>query len=117
MKAPPVRRWQDWANVLLGLWLFASSWIVVAGTYDIVARAVGALVVIAAALALRAPTLVLAEWACIALGAALVVAPPLFGYATGGAAAWNTYLSGLLVIVLASWALDRVRRSAPQAGG
>lgn len=104
------RRWQDWANVGLGAWLFFSSFAFAgSGAYDLAARIVGPLVALVALRALAAPTSKVVEWACAALGAAAVIAPQVFGYAVNSAAAWNTYAVGVLVVVLAAWALDQAR--------
>ena len=104
------RRWQDAANVALGSWLIVSPLVFAGGAYDLTARVVGVLIVVCAASALRWPASALAEWACLASGIAVVVAPPLLGYAVNGPAAWNSYLIGLLSVLLAGWALDRLRR-------
>lgn len=104
----PWRRWQDWMMVILGGWLFVSSVLSAGhGAYDLAARIAGALVVGFALWGLSAPASQFPRWACIVVGAAVVIVPNVLGYLVNSAVAWNTYLTGLLLIVLAVWSRDR----------
>ena len=102
-----VKHWQDPVNLVLGLWMVISPWILAhqgeAGpTWNAVT--VGVLI---AALALFELFKVKAweEWTSMALGAWLVISPWVVGFSTLGAAMWNAVIVGLAVALLALWAL------------
>jgi len=107
MKEKLWARWQDAANLVLGLWLAASPWTLDFVTHGTAARnawAVGALITIAA---LAAMFLYHSweEWVNAALGTWLVLSPYLLDYATQQqAATWNQFIIGVLVFILAVWA-------------
>jgi hypothetical protein len=103
-------RWQDWAILILGAWLFVSPFIL--GYAPLAAAAwnayvVGAAVAILAASALWVPSFGLdEEWGNLALGLWLVAAPFLLGfYSADSLAAWNQIVVGILVAGDAAWAV------------
>ena len=99
--------WQDWANLALGVWLFAAPWIL---GYSPVGAAAwnswifGILItaVSLAAVILFAPW---EEWVNIAAAVWLLVAPWALGFASAqtAAALWTHVITGLLVGGLALW--------------
>ncbi|NMG46208.1 hypothetical protein GPA22_21030 [Aromatoleum toluvorans] len=102
-----VKHWQDPVNLILGVWLGVSPWafsyaMEAAPTWNAVMA--GALI---AALALFELIKVAAweEWASVAIGAWLVASPWILGFAGVTAAMGNAVLVGLVVAVLALWAL------------
>lgn len=117
-------RWQDSANLVLGVWLFLSPWILgFTGTGVAMwnAYVLGVIIAVAAIAALVAFH-EWEEWADMAFGAWLIVSPWLLGFGTttagaeGGAfaATWNFVVVGALTIALAAWALrDQRRLSRP----
>ena len=108
----PRVRWQDWANLLLGAWLFISPWILrSSGIYNRDAWWVGALIFLVAVWALAMPAAAVAEWSNILLGAGLFIAPWVLGYLTL-TAAWNAWIVGALVFILAIWALVGTRQAS-----
>jgi SPW repeat len=127
-------RWPDWANLVLGVWLFISPWVVNFGRNpadwagatpgpvgDVAAAAswnawiVGIVVLLLAASAisrLRAWQ----EWLNLALGVWLFIAPWALAFASLSGAAWDHWIVGALVFLLAAWDLRSSRRSpAPAA--
>lgn len=107
------RRWQDWGNLILGLWLFVSPWIL--GTTDDSSNSwnawlVGLGVAVVALWALAAPTSQVAEGINVVLAAWLFVAPWLLGFTDLAEPAWNAWIVGVLVAGLALWAIVNIRK-------
>ena len=108
---PDTPRWQDWLNLLLGAWLFVSPWVLrSSGIYNTDAWWVGALIFLVAIWALAMPASTIAEWSNALLGAGLFVAPWVLGYLTLSAA-WNAWIVGALVFILAVSALAGTRQA------
>ena len=101
-------RWQDWANLILGAWLFISPWLLrSSGIYNSDAWWVGALIVLVAIWALAMPA-AMAEWSNILLGAGLFIAPWVLNYRTIPAS-WNAWIVAVLVVIFAGSALAGTR--------
>lgn len=101
------KRWQDWANVALGLWLFASPWVL--GYLDNPyaawnAYALGAGVVVLAAIATYMPE-AWEEMINTLAGVWLILSPYLLGFASHTMVALNTVAIGVLVTAFAVWAM------------
>lgn len=100
-------RWQDWLNMLLGAWLFASPWLLQYA--DDLPRAAwsawisGAAIVLFAAVALYIPKAV-DEIANALLGIGVAVSPWVLGFAANRDVTTNALLVGALVALLAIWA-------------
>jgi hypothetical protein len=101
-------RWQDVVNLLLGVWIGASPWALgFADAFPLAswnALAVGAAVIVLAAVDLDAPAL-WEEWLLGALGLWLVLAPWVLGFAQAREPMLSSVVSGALVAALAAWAL------------
>lgn len=102
-----MKHWQDPVNLALGLWMMASPWIL---SYAVERRPTGNAVIfgfLIAALALAALFKVMAweEWVSVALGAWLAVSPWVVGFSGLAAAMWSAVIVGIVVAVLALWAL------------
>jgi len=100
-------QWKDAGNLLLGLWLIVSPWVLSyasKATPAWNAHAVGIIIAVAALAALAAFQ-EWEEWVNVTLGAWLVVSPYLLGFSTLAAAFWNQLIVGLLVALLAAWTL------------
>ena len=102
------KHWQDWANLVLGLWILISPWVLQGGAASgaamwslvVVGRAIAALAV-AALISFR----VWEEWTNLAFGAWLLVSPWVLGFAKAGLLTWSTVIAGTLVVILAGWAI------------
>jgi len=112
-------RWVDWANLILGIWLFISPWVL--NTYYHVTRGpgnvvnitpgaspgdfwwVGGAIVLVALWALGAPWARWTEWLNMALAVWLFISPWVLGFAHVRRAAWDAWGVGVVVFLLA-WA-------------
>jgi hypothetical protein len=98
-------QWQDVVNILLGIWLVVSPWVL---AYVDETMAAWNAAVIGVVIALAAMSALVAyekweEWITAALAAWLIASPYVFGFGGMQAAAWNHLVVGLLVGVLALW--------------
>ena len=100
------RHWVDWVNVILGVWLVASPWLLTGTTADGPANwslaGAGIGIVMLAVLAMRRPT-VWGDTTGIVLGMWLIASPWVLGF-VGATATTNAVIIGSLVIVYALWA-------------
>ena len=100
------RRWQDWANLVLGAWLFASPWALdYAGIAAWNAHAVGVGVVVFALTAAYVPK----AWEEIIntlFGVWLVVSPFALGFSAATEVALHTVVVGILATAFAIWAMS-----------
>jgi hypothetical protein len=98
-------QWQDVVNVLLGIWLVVSPWVL---AYVDETMAAWNAAVIGVVIALAAMSALVAyekweEWITAALAAWLIASPYVLGFGGMQAAAWNHLAVGLLVGILALW--------------
>lgn len=110
------KHWQDGINILLGLWIVISPWVL---GFTTVQYAGGSAVVIGLVIAVFAAWALVAyarweDWVNVILGILLVITPWLFEFAamasttgTEGAfiATWNFIIAGVLVAGLAIWSI------------
>ena len=115
-------RWQDWLNLVFGLWLFFSPWLLqyftarpyTDQTYALWNSVVfGAAVFVFAAWALFAPRK-WEEWTNLILGLWLIASPWVLGFHTYTVAAANMVIVGVVIAVFSGAALGR-RHSTPAA--
>jgi hypothetical protein len=104
------RRWQDWANLVLGGWLLASPWLLhYAGSIAAWnASVMGAGIVVFALIAAYMPK----AWEEIintGLGMWLVISPFVLGFSTASIAL-HTVVVGILAIAFAVWAMATDKR-------
>ena len=116
--------WKTGLTMVLAAWLFVSPWIVVPTTLvaSINAWIVGAVIFIVAMAAMRAPRPDDVKWLNVILGAWVFVAPWVLGFAGVLGAAWNAWIIGAAIALLAVWssseissrrrAMERSRHSA-----
>ncbi|MGE0528646.1 MAG: SPW repeat protein [Bdellovibrionales bacterium] len=104
------QHWQDWTNLILGVWLFLTPWIF--ATIPAAAAwnfyGVGAVVAMLAVAALN-DTAAWEEWTNVALGAWLVISPWILGYSFHEALTWNAIAVGAGVALVAVSALPESR--------
>ena len=110
-------QWQDWANLLLGLWMVVSTWIIGhdAGSASIVNYYVIGLAVAAFAIAALAAFRIWEEWANLVLGTWLLVSPWFLGF-SASAIGLNNLVIAIFIIVSSGSALSEVigGRTAPK---
>jgi hypothetical protein len=96
-------QWPDAVNLVLGVWLIVSPWILAYAAEQIPSRnaiVAGVVVAVAAAAALFAFRL-WEEWVNVALATWLIASPGVLEFSTHQAAMWNQVIVGLLVAILA----------------
>lgn len=99
-------RWQDWAGVVLGLYLALSPlWTTTPASATSAAIILGVLLIIASGWSLADPRSMTSEYAQIVLGILLFIAPWPLGYAVFSGAAWTSWVIGVLVILIGLAAL------------
>jgi hypothetical protein len=105
--AAKTKHWQDPVNLVLGLWMIVSPWVLgyqAASAAQSNAVTVGGVIAILATLELFNVT-AWEEWGNFALGIWLVISPWVLGFGTITAAMANAVIIGVAVAVLAIWAL------------
>lgn len=104
------KRWQDWGNAILGLWMAVSPWVLSfstsAGGAARAAWILGAAIVALAGVALYIPS-IWEEGLNLLLGVCLAVSPFVLGYSEQPEPTVNAVAVGFLVTLLALWALLR----------
>ena len=93
------QRWQDWINLLLGLWLCVAPFFGLGMLNDTAAGnsyIFGAIIALLAAAALWRPQS-WEEWTNLLIGLWLIAAPFVLGFTTQTAAMWNQIIVGLVV--------------------
>jgi multisubunit Na+/H+ antiporter MnhB subunit len=101
-------RWQDWASLILGAWLAISPWVLGFNDSD---WATWNAVVVGVAIAAYAFVEIdmpkpWEEWANLVLGVWLIASPLALGYQVEAVPAWNAVFVGVLVVLLAAWAMS-----------
>jgi hypothetical protein len=104
--------WQDWANLILAIWLFISPWVLsFAGqqnpSWD--AWIVGVIVAVLSIAALT-QVQVWEEWINLLLGAWLFISPWVLGFSGNATISWNAWIVGVLIFLIAASELSTVRQ-------
>ncbi|MDE2166757.1 MAG: SPW repeat protein [Alphaproteobacteria bacterium] len=112
--AAPPKNWQDWAILIMGVWLLVSPW----GLHYLNANSlasgadfvIGAVLIIVS-LVSRAAFHISEELIdlALALGIALTISPWVLGYDAATMAADNALIVGGIVIYFAVWELQDIR--------
>lgn len=108
------KRWQDWVNLILGVWMFLSPWLLrysdlSAPSWN--AWILGAAVVVFAAVAVSMPR----QWEeaiNVLLGIWMVISPWVLSFTGARNAEANAVVVGILVIAFAAWAMTVARQTA-----
>jgi SPW repeat len=120
MTAGRSSRVQDWANLVLAVWLFISPWVlqfghgVQAGPAVAVGDAawnawiLGILTFLVVLSALGSMEL-WQEWITLVFGAWIFVAPWALGFTGLGAASWDHWLTGAAIFLISASTLSRTR--------
>ena len=118
------RRWQDWVNLVLAVWLFISPWLLgfavgvsaAAGAAPVANAAWDAWIfgIVTAMVALWAMSQFVAwqEWINLLIGIWLFVAPWILGFTSARFAAWDHWVVGIVVFLVSLSALNSARRPA-----
>lgn len=97
--------WKTGLNLVLATWLFVSPWIVFPSTLAsaVNAWASGAVIFLVALASLRSQRPEDVKWLNALLGAWVFVAPWVLGFAAAAGAAWNAWIIGAAIALLALW--------------
>jgi peptidoglycan/LPS O-acetylase OafA/YrhL len=101
------KRWQDGVNMLLGLWLFISPWVMQYADAQAAAwnaYGMGTAIVVFAAVAVYMPK-VWEELINTVCGLWLVISPYALGFASTTTVAVHTMVVGVLTVGFAVWAM------------
>jgi hypothetical protein len=128
-------RAQDWANLILAIWLFISPWVLQFGAGPASASAGAAaaplaevsraawnawvlgVIVFLVALSALGRMEAWQEYINMVLGAWIFIAPWVLGFTPLGRASWDHWIVGALVFLIALWSLSAVRdRSVASTG-
>ena len=93
----------SWLNIVLGVWLFISPWVldfVSAGDASRNAWIVGAAIAVIAVI-VAAMGVPYVAWANVVLGAWLFISPWALTYTNLDGASWNAWIVGVLVVMVA----------------
>jgi hypothetical protein len=107
------REWQDWCNLILGIWLCLSPWVLGFASERAAAEnavAVGVLIIVAEVFTFSMLRVV-EEWINVALGLWLVASVWILAI-TAAAAKVDFVVGGLLVALLALYEIRDARRPA-----
>ena len=122
----PWHRWQDWVNLVLGVWLFVAPWIWHSTTPSSAtwtnsgpnAWILGGLIFLMSLWALAMPAVKFPEWINALAGLWLFIAPWALGFArVTASSAWNQWAVGVIVFVLAVWAASTAGGTHARTGG
>lgn len=99
-------RWQDWVTVAAGLYAaLAVTWTTASGPSAVLMVVFGLLLVISGVLNLAMPGTPAMEWAQAAIGALLFLSPWLGSYTTHAGAAWTSWATGLIALIVTAAAI------------
>lgn len=108
----PLRNWQDWVSLVLGVWLFISPWqlqyVDVSPVASQAAWVIGAVLFVVGLLS-RFTFHVAEEIIDIVLGLCLIISPWALGYVSVTMAAGNAVIVGALVSLLSLWEIWDIR--------
>ncbi len=100
------RRWQDWANLILAIWLFISPWVLQFGGATLGGAAaawnawvLGVIVFLVALSAIGSMEL-WQEWINLILGAWIFAAPWALGFTFLPPASWDHWFVGALIFLI-----------------
>jgi hypothetical protein len=102
----------DYVNLLLGIWLIISPWVLgttanVAGTAALVVM--GIVILLFSLWAVSQSESRTPEWWNFALGIVLFILPWLFRYTAARGDAWNSWIVGFVVAILALIAMPLIK--------
>jgi len=118
----PWHRWEDWVNLILGIWLFIAPWFWT-GTARAIQSArtdslvLGVIVILMALWALASPNVQLPEWINTIAGIWLFIAPWVLGFAAvAHGAAWTSWIIGIIVFLCSIAAAREVGGPSTMSG-
>jgi SPW repeat-containing protein len=129
LRAWQSNHWQDWANLVLAVWLFISPWVINFGgnpaagagatpgpVNDVASNAswnawILGIIVFLVAVSAISRLQAWQEWINLLLGIWVFIAPWALGFTGLAGAAWDHWIVGALFFILAVWDLQTVRNA------
>ena len=113
------KRVTDWINMILGIWLIISPWVLATmmGRAELIVLCLGIGILLVSIWALAQPGTNMPEWWNVVLGAILFFSPWLFGFYRVEQLAWNAWIVGVAVVILAFAGMPlgtHIRRPTPR---
>ena len=111
------RRWQDWINLILGVWLFLSPWLLaytgasMAASWN--AWILGVALVVFSAIAVSMPQM-WEEVINLLIGIWMIISPWVLSFSGTRSAETNAVIVGIIAIVLSVWAMALARHEPAQ---
>jgi hypothetical protein len=111
------QRWQDWLNLILGVWLIVAPFFGVGVHNDAAAynSYISGAVVAILAIAALSRTRLWEEWLNLIVGLWLIVAPFALQFTGERGHTWNQIIVGLIVGIDALWAAMQIQARARHA--
>ncbi|MEZ4744081.1 MAG: SPW repeat protein [Bdellovibrionota bacterium] len=113
-------QWENWINVVLGIWLFISPW-VLASNFSRVSSStnwnvwiVGIILVASSSAALQ-QLKAWEEWLSLILGLWLIASPWALGFSDQAALLWNAIIVGLAIVITSGFALPEALQKEQSA--
>ena len=99
-------RWQDWVAVVAGLYAALSvMWTTQAGSSTMLMVLFAVLLIASGVINLAMPGTPAMDWVQAALGLLLLLSPWLGSYANDTGAAWTSWITGLVALVVTALAI------------
>ncbi len=111
------KRWEDWVNLVLGVWLFLSPWILGYAAIQVPAWnafIMGVAVVVFTLFALYVPKR-WEEWMNSIIGLWMVISPWVLGFSVLTLSTWNAVIVGIVLLAI-SLEATRSSRQLPAHG-
>jgi SPW repeat len=107
MAKATMKHWQDPVNLVLGLWLIVSPWILgfQAERASLWSAVILGILVAATALTSLFRVRAWEEWANVVLGVCLIICPWVLRFTEYATPTWNAVFTGIIIAALALWAL------------
>jgi hypothetical protein len=107
------KRWQDWLNLILGVWLFLSPWLLGYVGTNLTASwnawILGVALVVFSAIAVSMPQ-TWEEVINLLIGIWMVISPWVLSFTGARSAESNAVIVGIVAIVLSAWAMAIARQ-------
>lgn len=104
-------RWQDYVNLVLGVWLIVAPWIGVGVHNDLAAwnSYVAGFAVAILSIAAIARSRLWEEWLNLVVGLWLILAPFVLYFTAQSGPTWNHIIVGVVIAIDAAWAAVRLQ--------
>lgn len=111
-------RWQDWAEVVLGVVASLSPlWVDTTNTVTWTMIVLGALIALDGLFSLAMPGVVLGEYVQVILGVLLFISPWVLGFTDLTGAMWSAFVIGALTVIAGAVALPAANTAHHRVAG